>query len=90
MTKSDFIPIVMGEGTDRRQATAIVNSIFETMATTLESDQEIKIFKLFRLFTATTAARMGRNPQTNQPIQIPSKRVVRMKVAPSFKNKLNP
>jgi DNA-binding protein HU-beta len=39
-----------------------------------------------RLVLANRKARMGRNPQTGEPIKIPAKRVVRFRLAKSLKD----
>ena len=39
-----------------------------------------------RLVLANRKARMGRNPQTGEPIKIPAKRVVKFRLAKSIKD----
>jgi DNA-binding protein HU-beta len=39
-----------------------------------------------RLVLATRKARMGRNPQTGEPIKIPAKRVVKFRLSKSLKD----
>jgi DNA-binding protein HU-beta len=39
-----------------------------------------------KLILANRKARMGRNPQTGEPIKIPAKRVVRFRVAKAMKD----
>jgi DNA-binding protein HU-beta len=39
-----------------------------------------------RLVLANRKARMGRNPQTGEPIKIPAKRVVKFRLAKSLKD----
>ncbi|MFQ5520384.1 MAG: HU family DNA-binding protein [Candidatus Methylomirabilia bacterium] len=39
-----------------------------------------------KLVLANRKARMGRNPQTGQPIKIPAKRVVKFRIAKSLKD----
>ena len=41
---------------------------------------------LGRLVLANRKARMGRNPQTGEPIKIPAKRVVKFRLAKSLKD----
>jgi len=41
---------------------------------------------LGKLVLANRKARMGRNPQTGEPIKIPAKRVVKFRVAKSLKD----
>ena len=43
-----------------------------------------------RLVLANRKARMGRNPQTGEPIKIPAKRVVKFRVAKAAKDAIAP
>lgn len=42
-----------------------------------------------KLLQGVQSARIAKNPQTGEPVDVPEKRVVKLKVMPKFKEKLN-
>ena len=42
-----------------------------------------------KLLQGVQSARTAKNPQTGEPVNVPEKRVVKLKVMPKFKEKLN-
>lgn len=42
-----------------------------------------------KLVQGIQSARTAKNPQTGEPVEVPEKRIVKLKVMPKFKEKLN-
>jgi len=72
MKKTDFIEVVMNAGgiEVKKNAIAVVDSIFDTIAEALSKGEEVAIsgFGTFRI--TKRAAREGINPRTGEKIQI--------------------
>ena len=84
MTKSKIVAAVAEKvGITKKQAALVL----ETMA--LMSYKEAKNGFTFpgvgKLVVRSYKARMGRNPQTGQPIKIPAKRVLKFRIAKAMK-----
>ena len=86
MNKKDLVKIVAEKTRKSQKEVAhIIDIFFQELSQNLrENDVQIKDFGTFK--KVVQPARMGRNPATNEPIEIPEKTVVRFK--PS-KNVLN-
>lgn len=85
MTKSQVADHLADKGGITKKAAA---EILEELAS-LAYKQAKNVFTLpgiGKLKLANRKARMGRNPQTGAPIQIPAKRVVKFRVAKAAKD----
>jgi DNA-binding protein HU-beta len=68
----------------RRQVGELIDALV-TLATK-EAKNGFVLPGFGKLVLANRKARMGRNPQTGEPIKIPAKRVVKFRVAKSLKD----
>jgi len=76
-------------GLERKQAEAAVSAFVDSVVTTAKSGEPVSIFG-FGIFKPTArAARMGRNPQTNQAVKIAASKSVKFQPATAFKAVLN-
>jgi DNA-binding protein HU-beta len=85
MTKSQVADHLAGKAGITKKA---ASEILEELAS-LAYKQAKNVFTLpgiGKLKLANRKARMGRNPQTGEPIQIPAKRVVKFRVAKAAKD----
>jgi DNA-binding protein HU-beta len=85
MTKSAIIAQV-AQKTDlsKKQVTAVMDQL---LALAVKEARNVFVVPGFgRLVLANRKARMGRNPQTGEPIKIPAKRVVKFRLAKSLKD----
>lgn len=73
----------------RKKAFSIVNSLFGIMAGSLEKGEQVAVRGFGRFRVKFKWAGKGRNPRTGEKIIVESKRIVRFKVAPSFRKRLN-
>ncbi len=86
LTKADLVAEVAdATGLLKKEADAVVNAVLETMAEGLRSGSQIEIrrFGSFRL--RDRPARIGRNPRTGAPVQVPAKRVCYFKPGKTLK-----
>lgn len=85
MTKSAIIAHL---ATKTALAKKQVAGVLENLATLAakEAKNGFQIPDLGKLVLRNRAARIGRNPQTGEPIKIPAKRVVRFRVAKAMKD----
>ena len=91
MTKADIIERVYEKvgGFSKKEAAEIVESVFNVMKTTLALNEKIKISGFGNFVVRKKKERMGRNPQTGQPIVIQQRRVLNFKPSQVLKNALN-
>ena len=85
MTKSSIIAhLAQKTSLSRKQ---IVDVMDQLLALATKEAKNIFIVPGFgRLVLANRKARMGRNPQTGEPIKIPAKRVVKFRLAKGLKD----
>jgi DNA-binding protein HU-beta len=65
-----------------------VRWFFETIATSLEKGDEVRIHGFGNFRTAQRGARMGRNPRTGETVKVPARRVVRFSPSTSLSSAL--
>lgn len=79
----DFTPL------SRKQATKIVDSMFEIMKGTLERGEHILISGFGKLYVQFKWARKGTNPRTGEDIFLKSRRKVLFRSSPRLKDRIN-
>lgn len=76
------------EGLSKREATEVVETFFEILKQTLERGDKIKIAGFGNFVVRDKKARIGRNPQTGEQIEIAARRVLTFKTSDLLKQKL--
>jgi len=90
MTKADLVEAVHSKvGFSKRESADIVEMVFNTMKDTLEQGEKIKISGFGNFEVRDKRARVGRNPQTGEVIEISARRVLTFKPSQVLKNALN-
>jgi len=87
MTKAQLVAKLAEDGgMGRKQADDLLNMFVDTVVKTVKKGESVKIpgLGIFRL--RKMKARMGRNPQTGEPIKIPARKKVGFSVAKTFKD----
>lgn len=80
MNKGDLINAVVEKtGLTKKDTEKAVNAVFEIIKDSLGQGESVKLVGFGTFETRERAARLGRNPQTGEEIQIPSA------VVPAFK-----
>jgi DNA-binding protein HU-beta len=86
MTHSQFVAKLADKvGISKAQAGTFLNSMVEMITSAVKKGEPVKIPDLGGWKKRKSAARMGRNPQTGEAIQIPARVKVRFTVAKGFK-----
>lgn len=91
MTKADIIERVYEKvgGFSKKEAAEIVETVFRVMKDSLAANEKIKISGFGNFVVREKKKRMGRNPQTGQPIVIAPRHVLNFKPSQVLKNTLN-
>ena len=90
MSSKDDLAEVIAEvtGCTKTSARQAVESVFETIMTDCKRSGEVQIPGFGKFSVRNRAARMGRNPQTGQTMQIRASKSVGFKPAAAFKGSL--
>jgi DNA-binding protein HU-beta len=87
MTKAQLVATLAdGTGVSRKQVDVVLGSMINTVVKTVKKGEAVKISGLGVFRLRKMKARMGRNPQTGEPIKIPARRKVGFSVARAFKD----
>jgi nucleoid DNA-binding protein len=89
MNKADLIEEVQKQlGTDCSKAHAerAVNALIASIQRGLKKDKEVQIVGFGTFAVKNRKARVGRNPQTNEPIQIKASRTVGFRPGSTLKD----
>ena len=91
MTKVDIVERIYEKvGFSKKEATDVVEVIFEIIKGHLEQGEKIKISGFGNFVLNTKRPRKGRNPQTGEEIVISGRRVLSFKPSPVLKKAINP
>ncbi len=89
MTKAQLLAkLAEGTGMRRKQLDDILSSMIDTVVKTVKKGESVKITGLGIFRLRKLKARMGRNPQTGEPIKIPARKKVGFSVAKTFKEQV--
>ena len=91
MNKAELIDQVqgtLGDDCSRAYAEKIVNSVLVGIGKGLQEDSQVQLVGFGTFQVKDRAARMGRNPQTNEPIQIKASRSVGFRPGAKLKDSL--
>jgi len=86
MTKSQLVQkLADSSGVTKKQAAIVLEQLVDATVSSVRKGDPVKIPGLGTFRKVQTKARMGRNPQTGEPIKIPARKKVRFSVAKTFK-----
>ncbi|HSO96389.1 MAG TPA: HU family DNA-binding protein [Acidimicrobiia bacterium] len=87
MNKRDLIAALAEEtGTDKKTADLFLTSFVDIVTTNVAKGEPVIISGFAKFARVERAARMGRNPQTGEPIKIAASRKVRVTALKAFKD----
>lgn len=90
MNKAELVEVVAGKSqVAKRDAEAVVEAVFETIADALAKGETVKISGFGIFEKKERAAREGTNPSSGEKITIPASNSVGFKVSKTLKEKLN-
>lgn len=92
MTKADIVEAVYDRvgGFSKKEAAEAVDDVFETMKEVLAQGEKIKISGFGNFIVRHKKERMGRNPQTRDPMPIPARLVLKFSPSQVLRKLLNP
>jgi integration host factor subunit alpha len=92
VTKAEIIDSVYEKvgGFSKKESAEIVETVFDTMKEVLARGEKIKITRFGNFVVREKKQRIGRNPQTGDPIPISARRVLTFKPSQVLKAILNP
>ena len=91
MNKADLIEEVqksLGTECSKAHAEKVVNSVLTSIQRGLKKDKQVQLVGFGTFAVKARKARMGRNPQTNEPIQIKASKTVGFKAGTGLKETL--
>ena len=89
MTKSQLVERLAKAGNvTKKQALALMDGLVSTVVGSVKKGEPVKIPDLGTFRKVQSKARMGRNPQTGEPVKIPARKKVRFSVSKSFKEQV--
>lgn len=75
MTKSDLAAAVAETGMTKKQATAAVDTMIDSIKDALAKGESVRLVGFGTFSVKNRKARIGRNPQTGEELQIKAKKV---------------
>ncbi len=90
MTKGDIVERIYEKvGFSKKEASEVVDSIFEVIKGHLEQGAKVKISGFGNFVVNEKRPRKGRNPQTGEEIVISGRKVLSFKASPVLKKTMN-
>ena len=90
MTKAEIVERIYEKvGFSKKEATEVVEAIFEIIKSRLEKGEKVKISGFGNFVVREKKPRPGRNPQTGTEITIDARKVLTFKPSPVLKEALN-
>jgi integration host factor subunit alpha len=90
MTKADIIESIYAElKLSKKESTEVVELVLDTLKSTLERGEKVKISGFGNFHVRRKKSRVGRNPQTGQEIKISARQVLTFRPSQILKNALN-
>ncbi len=87
MTKNELIALTAEKNEiTKKDAERIVNSVLDTISAELASGNRVQLAGFGIFETKTRAARSGRNPKTNEVIEIPASTAIAFKASKTLKD----
>lgn len=84
MTKQELVNAIAEKtGETKKRAEELVNVVLDTIVETAKVE-DVKINGYFKTTIKHTKERVGRNPKNGEEINIPSKKIVKIKLGTKF------
>jgi len=90
VTKADIVEKVYEKiGFSKKEASELVEMVFESLKSTLQNGEKVKISGFGNFLVREKTERIGRNPQTGEQIKISARRVLTFRPSQVLKAMLN-
>lgn len=87
MNKAELVTAVAAKtGLSKKDSEKAINAAFDAITETLVAGDKVQLVGFGSFEVKERGARIGRNPQTKQEIQIPASRVASFKVGKALKD----
>jgi DNA-binding protein HU-beta len=91
VNRSDLVDeVAEATGVSKVQAETAVTAFVDAVIADVKAGNRVTVFGFGTFNPTSRAARMGRNPQTGEPVRIAASKSVRFTPASAFKQVLNP
>lgn len=91
LTKADIVEAIYEEtGANRLDAKLAVDKLLEIMKAAIKKDHALLISGFGKFECYEKASRRGRNPQTEETITLPPRKVIVFRLSRKFRAELNP
>ena len=87
--ETEFAEKLEGKSFSKKDATEIVDLLFDAMQVGLKGDGVLDIYGFFKMIVEEKEARNGRNPKTGQDMVIPAKKAIKCKFSKTIKDYIN-
>ena len=89
MTKAELVSLVAERaGLTKREADKAVDAVVEVVGGTLGAGERVRVDGLGIFEVVERAAKVGRNPQTGQRIDVPPRKAVRFRPSKSLRERV--
>jgi DNA-binding protein HU-beta len=89
MTKSQLVDrLAKAGGVTKKQAQALMDGFVSTLVASVKKGEVFRLPEVGSFRARKSAARMGRNPQTGEPVKIPARKKVRFTASKNFKEQV--
>jgi len=89
LTKSDIVAKVHELGFTKKKSIDIVESLLETIKSTLEKGEDVLISRFGKFCVREKNQRRGRNPATGSDLMLRERRVVTFKCSGKLRERIN-
>ena len=90
MNKSELVSAVTStSGTSKGDADSVVDAWCNAITDALSRGEEVRLTGFGRFSVANRSARVGRNPRTGEPINIPASKQPKFKAGKQLKDAVN-
>lgn len=86
MNKKELVNLISEKAeTTKKEATVVLDAVLETIKESLANGEDVKITGFGNFLVRERAARVGRNPQNGEEIEIPATKVPTFKAGKQLK-----
>ena len=78
--------VAMDLGCSQKEAESFTNSFLDAILKAIAGGNEVRLTGVLSISSVLRAARTGRNPRTGETIEIPAKKVARIKAGKELKD----
>ncbi len=90
MNKNDLVSAVTStSGTSKANAAKAVDAVCDVITDALSRGEDVRLTGFGSFSVASRSARVGRNPRTGEPIDIPASRQPKFKAGKQLKDAVN-